>query len=71
MITVVVDLPKDRVESAMREMRIWLDQRRFEPSTFRSARGGGALITFKVEEEARAFAAQFGGKVTFASQWAV
>ena len=47
-------------------MRIWLDGRRWEPSTF-SCRddGPGFLlrIDFKVPQEGEAFARRFGGRL--------
>ena len=49
----------------MSAMRIWLDEHRFEPSTF-SFRdtGSGTLvcIEFKVPREAEAFAERFDGR---------
>ena len=48
----------------MNRMRAWLDHRRFEPSSFRLWRAGDRQIVrvvFKVEREAMAFAAEFGG----------
>ena len=50
----------------MTEMRVWLDGRRFEPSTFRYFHGNGAVIIrveFKVRDEALAFAEEFGGRL--------
>jgi len=49
----------------MSAMRIWLDEHRFEPSTF-SCRDtdDGTLVSieFKIPREAEAFAAQFDGR---------
>lgn len=50
----------------MTRMRVWLDSRRFEPAVFRyeQADGGVAIhVEFAVEEEAAAFARQFGGQL--------
>ena len=47
-------------------MRTWLDHHRFEPDTFRQLTGGNGTrfrLEFKVEGEAVAFAAAFGGQV--------
>ncbi len=46
---------------------MWLDERRFEPSTFASHKNGGAMclsVTFRLAEEAKAFADHFAGRVT-------
>jgi hypothetical protein len=48
----------------MNEMRTWLDSRRFEPTIFRYDHiddGVVILVEFSVEDEAAAFASQFGG----------
>ena len=51
----------------MSAMRIWLDEHRFEPSTF-SCRdtddGTLVCIEFKVPREAEAFAERFDGQAT-------
>lgn len=50
----------------MAAMRIWLDERRFEPSSFTCQDGEAQVllrVEFKVADEAAAFARQFGGKV--------
>jgi hypothetical protein len=49
----------------MSAMRIWLDEHRFEPSTFscRDAdRGMLVSVEFKISHEAAAFAAHFDGQ---------
>ena len=49
----------------MSAMRIWLDEHRFEPSTFscRDAdRGMLISVEFKMSDEAAAFAARFDGQ---------
>ena len=51
----------------MSEMREWLDRNRFEPDSFQqsvTANGIVCRLEFKVPEEAKAFAAAFGGQVT-------
>lgn len=51
----------------MAEMRIWLDERRFEPAVFSCGEGGKALrvsIAFKAATEAEAFARRFGGRAS-------
>jgi hypothetical protein len=54
------DLPRE-----MEAMRVWLDQHRFEPSSF-SCRDvdDGVLVSleFKIECQAHAFADRFGGR---------
>jgi len=49
----------------MGAMRVWLDQHRFEPSSF-SCRDvdDGVLVSleFKIADQARAFAERFGGR---------
>jgi hypothetical protein len=58
--------PNGELSSAMRNMRLWLDSRRFEPSTFQmrlSGRNRMCIVHFTVRGEAEAFAAQFKGKV--------
>jgi hypothetical protein len=54
----------------MEAMRTWLDQRRFEPATFRcqySYRGIVVIVTFIVDTEATEFAHTFDGEVTTGS----
>lgn len=50
----------------MAAMRLWLDEHRFEPSTFncREAEDGVLIrVEFKVTAEAEAFAAHFEGRL--------
>ncbi len=62
--TVEMHLPPNELSSEMAAMRVWLDEHRFEPSSF-SCNGHGAAVLvrldFKVEIEAEAFAQRFGG----------
>ena len=55
----------------MGAMRVWLDQHRFEPSSF-SCRDvdNGVLVSleFKIANQARAFAQRFGGRADDASE---
>jgi hypothetical protein len=54
------DLPRQ-----MSAMRVWLDDHRFEPSTFSCRNtdyGTLVCIEFKVPSEAEAFAAEFDGR---------
>ena len=49
----------------MKQMREWLDHRRFEPSTFRytfTSPGILICVEFKAEVEAAAFCTEFGGR---------
>lgn len=63
----VVDIRVQRgdLSRQMSAMRMWLDERRFEPSTF-SCRdtdyGVLVCIEFKVPREAKAFAEHFDGR---------
>jgi len=66
MSTVEMQLQPSELSGAMAEMRIWLDEHRFEPSVF-SCRGKGAdvfvRVGFQAAEEARAFADRFTGRI--------
>lgn len=64
--TVEMRLESQELSGTMAAMRIWLDERRFEPSSFTcNDFGGGVLVRvdFKVAAEADAFARCFGGSV--------
>jgi hypothetical protein len=64
MFAVEVALEGDPLVSLMSQMRLWLDQRRIEPSSFRYVGGSPATMVrvgFKTESEALAFAEHFGG----------
>ena len=66
MSTVEIQLPLHELSHEMAEMRVWLDKRRFEPSNFTCRDTGERVlvrIEFKVRQEARAFAGQFGGSL--------
>jgi hypothetical protein len=64
--SVEMDLRSSELSGAMAEMRMWLDERRFEPSVF-SCRDldAGVLVRvdFKVVGEAEAFAHRFRGRL--------
>ena len=63
--SVEIRLDPRELTRKMAEMRIWLDERRFEPSTFFCGGDEEALlvsIAFRVPNEAAAFAAHFGGR---------
>ena len=54
----------------MEQMRTWLDQRHFEPATFRYAfthHGFVCPVDFPVEAEAAAFATAFNGRLVSGS----
>lgn len=58
----------------MEKMRTWLDERRFEPATFRFSFANPGIICridFPLEAEAAAFAAAFEGKLTSGSRMAI
>jgi hypothetical protein len=62
--TVEIHLPPNALVSQMAAMRVWLDERRFEPSSFNcyeSQAGVAVRLHFKVGREAEAFAERFGG----------
>jgi hypothetical protein len=60
-------LPPSELSAKMAAMRVWLDERRFEPSTFNCHPRGAAILVrldFKVANEAEAFAERFGGRTS-------
>ncbi len=62
--TVEIRLQPEGLFALMGAMRMWLDERRFEPSSFTTHDCGAQVlvrIDFKVAGEAEAFARQFGG----------
>jgi len=68
--TVEMRLQPQKLSETMAEMRMWLDERRFEPSSFTCHDcGAGVLVRvdFKVAEEADAFAGCFGNSVDASS----
>ena len=67
--TVEMRLQPNELSGTMAAMRIWLDERRFEPSSFTCTDcGDGVLVRvdFKVAAEADAFARCFSGVVASA-----
>ena len=68
--TVEMRLQPQELSEKMAAMRMWLDERRFEPSSFTCYDcGAGVLVRvdFKVAEEADAFAQCFSGSVEASS----
>jgi outer membrane lipoprotein-sorting protein len=64
---VEIDLEPGQLCEQMAAMRMWLDDRRWEPSTFSCHdNGAGVLlrIEFKVAQEGEAFARRFGGRAS-------
>lgn len=63
--TVILPLKPSELSTQMAAMRVWLDERRVEPSSF-SCRDSGAEVVvrvdFKVTNEADAFARHFTGQ---------
>lgn len=62
--SVVLPVKSSELSAQMAAMRMWLDERRFEPSSFSCEDGGTAVllrVEFKVAAEADAFAEQFLG----------
>jgi hypothetical protein len=65
--TVEIHLEAGELCEQMAAMRMWLDDRRYEPSTFSSRDNGLGVvlrIDFKVAQEGDAFARRFGGRVS-------
>jgi hypothetical protein len=57
----------DDFAERLNDMRVWLDDHRFEPSTFTYFDldpGMRIQVAFKIGGEAEAFARRFGGSVT-------
>ena len=64
--TVMIRLRSGELSERMAAMRIWLDERRFEPSSFTCHDGEADVllrVDFKVADEAAAFARRFSGSV--------
>jgi hypothetical protein len=62
--TVEVRIGEGDLAARLAEMRAWLDGERFEPSTFTYFHDHSTLlvrVSFKVGDEAQAFALKFGG----------
>ena len=54
----------DDFGARLKDMRLWLDEHRFEPSTFTYCDlnpGMNIEVSFKIGDEAEAFAQHFGG----------
>ena len=72
MYAVDIHVEQGDLSRQMSAMRIWLDEHRFEPSTFscRDADHGMLVcVEFKVPREAEAFAEHFDGRAN--RRWAV
>ena len=71
MVQVEIRIAEDAALSdRMEKMRTWLDQRRFEPATFRFSFANSGIICridFQVETEAAEFATTFEGKLRMAT----
>ena len=64
--TVEIRVHRQKLTERMAMMRVWLDEHRFEPSTFvcRDVEEDVLVrIEFKVADEAEAFASRFGGRL--------
>jgi hypothetical protein len=65
-----VSISEDDLDDRMNRMRAWLDHQRFQPSSFRLRRVGdrqAVCVLFKTEDEAAAFAGEFGGSLLSSS----
>ena len=64
---VEVVVAADALPERMNRMRVWLDHQRYAPSRFQvfdeDEQSTGCRVYFNAEEEAVAFAQQFGGRV--------
>ena len=63
---ITVPIADGQLGPLMAKMRTWLDDRRYEPTTFRYQLGGERTVIyveFKIEAEARAFAETFKGEL--------
>lgn len=64
--SVEIRASRRELSGRMAQMRLWLDQHRFEPSTFNCREVEDDIlirVDFKVAGEAEAFAAQFEGRL--------
>ena len=62
--TITIRVPVDDFAERMTAMRLWLDDHRFEPSTFKYSEAGNDVlidVSFKVAAEATAFSGRFNG----------
>ena len=62
---VELNLRRGELCAAMAEMRIWLDERRFEPAAFSCREGETGIVIrvdFPIATEAEAFAGRFSGR---------
>jgi hypothetical protein len=62
---VEIRLPPRELSTEMAAMRIWLDEHRFEPSSFAcrdSDYGVLVCLEFKIARQAEEFASRFGGR---------
>jgi hypothetical protein len=62
-----IRISDDDFAGCLKDMRLWLDEHRYEPSTFTYFDvGPGVLVrvSFNVDDEAEAFAQKFGGSLT-------
>jgi hypothetical protein len=69
--TVEIRLERERLPERMAAMRVWLDERRFEPSGFACHEQLDDLVVsvgFSSTNEAEAFAEQFAGHVAGAAE---
>lgn len=67
MLTAELKIDDDQLAARLAEIRVWLDGKGFEPSTFTYFHDDAGLlvrISFKVNDEAQAFASAFGGSVS-------
>lgn len=64
--TVILPVKSSELPTQMAAMRVWLDERRVEPSSFSCRDSGTGVVVrvdFRVADEATAFARHFSGRV--------
>lgn len=64
--TIEISLKPAELSAAMADMRMWLDERRFEPSGFCCREDGASVfvrVDFKMTAEAQAFANRFSRQI--------
>ena len=70
MYAVDIRMRPEELSRRMSEMRMWLDENRFEPSTFSCHdQSFGVLVSvkFRIAQQAEAFAERFGGRADHSS----
>ena len=64
--TAEVCIPDDNLVERLTDIRVWLDEHHYQPSTFTYFLfhpGMMIRVLFKIDDEAKAFAQEFGGSL--------